>query len=141
MDTKKTHTREQIERDLSIVYDALASMINGVIITDLDGEIEYANPAFIKMFEYDEKKDIIGKLASSLFVNHEIKTFSDVERIIAGEKGETEEFLAQHKDGSNFWVEVSSSTVTDKEGNVVLRGIYSRTKNEENGIPKISASR
>ncbi len=110
-----------IEKELSIVYDALASTINGVIITDLEGKINYVNPAFLKMFEYNNKYDVINKYADELFVAKEVKSLSDVEALIERFPGETEEFLAHGKDGTKFWVEVSSSTVTDKEDRVVGR--------------------
>ncbi len=115
------HDRDYIEKELSIISDALESTINGVIITDLEGRINYVNPAFIKMFEYNDVSDVTGRLAHNLFVTKEVKTFSDVEALIERQPGETEEFLAHRMDGSKFWVEVSSSTVTDKDDKVVGR--------------------
>ena len=99
------------EEILSIVYNALESSINGVIIAGLDGKIVYANPAFIRMFEYDDSSQVTGKLAANLFVDTEIRQFSDVEKSIDTEDGETKEFRVNRRDGSTFFVEASSTTV------------------------------
>ena len=108
-------------RDRSVLYDAMNSSINALIIADMEGIIEYVNPSFLRMFEYDNKNDVLGKLAGDLFVDGKVKSFSDVEEIIDREEGYTEEFLAHRMDGSTFYVEVSSSTVKDEKGNAVGR--------------------
>jgi PAS domain S-box-containing protein len=113
--------KKPVEEVLSIVYDALNSSVNGVIITDLEGHIKYANPAFLKIFEYDDSFQIVGKDAADLFPSEQVHKFSDVKAIIDEKKGETEEFTAQHKDGTKFPVAVSSSNVTDDKGNIVGR--------------------
>jgi PAS domain S-box-containing protein len=113
--------RRRAERLLSIVYDALNSAVSGVIITDKKGKIRYANPSFLSMFEYEAEKEVIGKNAEELFANREIRRFADVEAIIGRSKGETEEFLVLRRDGVTFHVEVSSSSVNDKIGNIMGR--------------------
>ena len=118
---KESIKRRRAERALSIVFDALNSSVSGVIITDKKGKIRYANPSFLSMFEYKAKREVIGKYATELFVDQEIRRFADVKAIIDKSRGETEEFLALRKDGKTFHVEVSSSSVTDKAGNTVGR--------------------
>ena len=113
--------RKKLEEELSIVYDALSSSVSGVIITNLAGRIQYVNPAFLRIFGYREKIEILGKNAVDLFPTEDIKKFADVKAIIDETRGETEEFIAQHKEGTNFPVEVSSSNVTDNIGNIVGR--------------------
>ena len=107
--------RDRAEKELSIAYDALDSSVNGVVITNLEGRIIYANPSFVVMFEYGSKESVIGKYATDLFASDDIRKFSDVEAIINRKNSETEEFTATHKDGTTFAVEVSSSAVTDKK--------------------------
>jgi len=113
--------RKKLEEELSIVYDALSSSVSGVIITNLGGRIKYVNPAFLRIFGYREKTEILGKNAVDLFPTEDIKKFADVKAIIDETRGETEEFIAQHKEGTKFPVEVSSSNVTDNIGNIVGR--------------------
>ena len=113
--------RKKAEEELSIVYDALNSSVSGVIITNLEGRIKYVNPAFLKVFGYRKKSEILGRNAVDFFPTEEVNKFADVKAIIDETKGETEEFVAQHKNGTKFPVEVSSSNVTDNNGNIVGR--------------------
>lgn len=108
------------EEALSIVYDALNSSVNGIIITDLQGKIHYVNPAFLRIFRYEES-EIIEKNAVAFFPSEGVKKFADVKAIIDETRGETEEFISRRKDGSEFLVEVSSSNVTNREGDIVGR--------------------
>jgi PAS domain S-box-containing protein len=106
---------------LSIVFDAVDSTVGGIIITNNYGQITYVNPSFLRMFEYNDKSEIIGKNASDFFPGNEIRKFADVGSIIDLTDGETEEFTVQRKDGKAFVVVVSSSNVTNSEGNIVGR--------------------
>jgi PAS domain S-box-containing protein len=112
-------TKSNRDMDLSIVYDALSSTLSGVIITDIEGKIKYANPAFINIFEYRDNDDIIGKFAADIFEASKIRKFTDIEFIIDKGKGDTQEFNVYRKDGSIFPVEVSTSIVSDEKGNVL----------------------
>jgi PAS domain S-box-containing protein len=106
---------------LSIVFDAVDSTVGGVIIANNDGQITYVNPSFLRMFEYTDKSQVIGKDAAELFRGEEIKTFTDVQAIIDLTSGATEEFSVQTEDGRLFIVEVSCSNVTNSDGTIVGR--------------------
>jgi len=105
---------------LSIVVDAINSAVGGMIITDLEGFIRFANPSFCKMFEY-LSTEVLGKNAAELFSAKEVRKFSDVITIIDISRNDTEEFMVESKDGQNFAVEVSASNVTSASGQVVGR--------------------
>jgi len=113
--------RQQLEKELSIIKDALDSTASGIIITDEWGAMQYANPAFLRMFEYGNKTEIKGNAAADLFASQEVRRFADVENIIDKAKGAIEEFTVLKKDGSMFHVEVTTSAVTDHEGHDVGR--------------------
>jgi PAS domain S-box-containing protein len=99
----------------------LDSTASGVIITDERGVIQYANPAFLRMFEYSSKTEIKGNYAADLFASQEVRRFADVKIIIDKAKGAIEEFTVLKKDGSMFHVEVTTSAVTNYEGHEVGR--------------------
>lgn len=105
---------------LSIVYDAINSSVGGMIITDKEGLIRFANGAFCKMFDY-EPDAILNKNAVDLFSTREVRTFSDVIAIIDISKNDTEEFIVKISDGSKLIVEVSASNVTDASNQLVGR--------------------
>ncbi len=112
---------KQAQEELSLVYDALNSSVSGVIITNPDGKITYVNPAFLRIFDYHDKAEILGKNAAGLFATDEVTKFSDVQTIIDETRGETEEFEAHRKGGAAFPVEVASSNVADHTGKIVGR--------------------
>jgi PAS domain S-box-containing protein len=113
---KESTERRLVEEELNIVYAALKSAPSGVIITDRKGSIKYANPAFLRMFECESKKEVTGICVGKLFATQDGRSFSDIEAVIDKSKGETEEFPALRKDGTIFHVEVSTSSITDNEG-------------------------
>jgi PAS domain S-box-containing protein len=113
---KESTERRLVEEELNIVYAALKSAPSGVIITDRKGSIKYANPAFLRMFECESKKEVTGKCVGKLFATQDGRSFSDIEAVIDKSKGETEGFPALRKDGTIFHVEVSTSSITDNEG-------------------------
>ncbi|MDY6838386.1 MAG: PAS domain S-box protein [Thermodesulfobacteriota bacterium] len=110
-----------LKEALSIFYDAIDSAVGGMIITDLSGRIRYVNPAFLRMFEYHDKAEIIGADAAVLFASKKVKSLRDVRAYIDLTQGATEEFVVLHKDGTKFYVEVSCSNVTNDKGHVTGR--------------------
>ena len=112
---------KSLKEALSIVYDAIDSTVGGIVITNLEGRITYVNPAFLRIFEYAEKSEVLGIHAADFFDSKEIKSLADVRTIIDLSSGTTEEFVVVRKDGMTFHVEVSSSSVTDSSGNIVGR--------------------
>lgn len=101
---------------LRVVYDALNSSASGVIITDRAGKIIYVNPAFLRIFGYREKAEVLSRNSADLFTRKEIVKLSAL-LDEAGEK--TQEFFARHRNGTFFPVEVSSSKVTNGNGRVL----------------------
>ena len=113
--------RGLVEEELNTVRAALNSAASGVIITGQKGRIEYANPAFLRMFEYESQIEVTEKYAAELFAYQGRRRFIDIESVIDKSKGETEIFPAVRKDGTIFHVEVSTSSVTDNGGHDVGR--------------------
>ncbi len=113
--------RGLVEEELNTVRAALNSAASGVMITDKKGRIKYANPTFLRMFEYESQIEVTEKYAAELFAYQGRRRFIDIESVIDKSKGETEIFPAVRKDGTIFHVEVSTSSITDTEGHDVGR--------------------
>ena len=105
---------------LSIIIDAVNSSVGGMIITDLNNIIHYANPSFCRMFDYTVD-EITGMNAADLFSTKEVRTFADVISIVDISRDKTEEFIVEKKNGYEFIVEVSASSVTSVSGKIVGR--------------------
>jgi PAS domain S-box-containing protein len=108
-----------LRQALSIVYDAIDSTVGGILIANLEGRITYVNPSFLRLFEYIDKEEVLGNNVADFFASKEIKSLADVAAIIDLTTWATAEFAVVHKDGTRFYVEVSSSNVTNDKGNVV----------------------
>ena len=113
--------RDYAQEEWSVLFDALESSVNAILITNLEGRIEYVNPAFLSMFEYGQKSEVLGRNAADLFHSEKIIKFTDVKAVIDKAEGETEEFTVLRKDGTTFPVHASSSNVTDTDGNTIGR--------------------
>lgn len=95
---------------------ALSQLPTGVIITDLDFNMEYANPIVGVLTDY-KTEQLIGKPLKILIAHdyferyqHEIK-----QRLLAG-KLWVDEFQNKRSDGSLFWVSASISGVYNDNG-------------------------
>lgn len=106
------------EAILRLHYQALESISQGVLITDADRRITYANRAFQNMTGYSES-DILGKTPSFLH-----KSDLDVELLdelrAALNEGDTfnGSLLNYRKDGEPYWSDLSITPVKDNEGKI-----------------------
>lgn len=116
----KDLSRQTAQDALSIVVDAINSTLSGIIITDLNGAVRFANPSFCSMLDYSHD-DIVGMNAADVFSTKEIRTFSDVVAIVDISKDDSQEFVVESKEGRRFVVEVSASNVTSSSGEIVGR--------------------
>ena len=78
--------------------NAINSTVGGLIITDLNGTVRFANPSFCRMLDYS-LGDISDMNAADLFSTTEIRTFSDVVAIVDISKDDTQEFAVENKEG------------------------------------------
>jgi PAS domain S-box-containing protein len=126
---------QQAREQISIAYDALNTASSGIIITDADLRVRFANPACLRMFKYAVPGDIIGKNAAGLFAAEKFNQFADLKLVLQHSRGQTQELLVQCPDGTSFPADVASSDVTDSQGVVVgkmaaLLDITARKKTE-----------
>jgi PAS domain S-box-containing protein len=128
--------RKGLEEELKVVYGALNSAKSGIIITDKKGSIQYANPAFVRIFEYKSGKEVTGRYAAELFACHEGCRFPNIEDIVDKSNEETEEVQLLRKDGTICDVGVCTSIITDNEGHDVGRMASFVDITERNQIEK-----
>lgn len=111
----------QPKQDSHIAFQAIASSLNGVILTDIDGRITYANPAFVAMFKYDGLRAVLGRDAAELFADTNLRSLADVEQRMPDAIWEPEELVSRHKNGTEFPVMVTCTTVRDEAGKTIGR--------------------
>ncbi|MGA1876185.1 MAG: PAS domain S-box protein [bacterium] len=106
--------RKEIERVLRIKDSALASSINAFGLADLEGKIFYVNSSFLKMWGYDDSREVLGKSVIQFgYRENRVKEIIEAVRNFGNWRGED---LARKKDGSPFETQVWVNMVTNEAG-------------------------
>ncbi|MEW6616768.1 MAG: PAS domain S-box protein [Thermodesulfobacteriota bacterium] len=109
--------QKQAEDAMRVKDNAIASSINAISFFSIDGHITYANDSFVKMWGYDDEKEVLGKLNSELWITKD-ETQETLEALIS--KGSwIGELKGKRKDGLLFDVLLSASLVRDKVGKAI----------------------
>ena len=106
--------RKRMEEDLQIRENAIASSINGIGISDLDGNIIYINDAALKMWGDADASEVIGASALSLAQSEEEAIA--IYQAVLEKGGWTGEVSGFRKDGSPITVLLSASLVHNDKG-------------------------
>jgi len=89
-----------------------------IVITDLDGRIEYVNDTFVETTGY-ERSEAIGKLASLLGENTgEGQAYREMHEAIVSGLSWCGELPSRRRDGRLYWERVLVAPVKDREGRV-----------------------
>ncbi|HUT66279.1 MAG TPA: response regulator, partial [Spirochaetota bacterium] len=101
---------DQQRRELFIKNHAIHTYVNGIMLTDLDGNITYVNPAFLRMWRFNDS-DKVKELQCTQFLG--TTDFGIIMKVLKTEHGWHKEFTAQCKDGSTFELVISASLIKD----------------------------
>jgi len=109
--------RKRMEEELRVKDFAIASSIDGIGISDLEGNIIYVNEAALKMWGADDPSDVIGTSALTL-AQSEAEALEIYQSIM--EKGSwSGEVSGFKKDGAPITVHLSASLVKNEKGEPV----------------------
>ena len=113
--TEKSKTEKEIKK----LYRAVEQSPASIIITDTEGNIEYANPKFTKLTGYT-LQDVIGQNPRILNYGAMPSTYYELlwKTIKSGEEWRGE-FLNKKKNGELFWEYASISPVKDSKGKII----------------------
>ncbi|MEW8492490.1 MAG: EAL domain-containing protein [Candidatus Thiodiazotropha taylori] len=110
--------RKQTEKELNKLSRAVEYSSSAVIITDINGYIEYVNPKFTEITGYT-RNEVIGKNPRMLSSHvTEKASYDDLWATITSGKEWRGEFYNQKKDGNQYWARASVSGVRDDQGNI-----------------------
>lgn len=106
------------EKQLRLITSGLEAAVNGVLITNVSGVIEWANPAFLAMTGFSAA-EVLGKTPRMLKSGTQPQEFyRDLwQTILAGESWQGE-LINKRKDGSQYHEFMSITPVLDASGNV-----------------------
>ncbi len=105
--------KHEMERERIIRNEAIESSINGILLSDLDGNINYANMSFLKMWKYKAKDEVINSPIVKFWRNKG-KTVEIMDELFKNGYWHGE-LTAEKKNGKFFEVEISANIVKNKK--------------------------
>lgn len=109
--------KSNIERQIRIKDNAISSSINAIAIADLNGNINYINQSFLKMWGYKDKKEINEKPLVK-FWKQKGKQVEIIDTLL-NKGGWIGELEAERKNGEHFDVQVSANAVKNKKDEAI----------------------
>jgi PAS domain S-box-containing protein len=106
--------RKQVEIDLRVKDNALASWGSGVLIVGLDKKIAYANPAWLRMHGYDDDAEVIGTAPFESIIDRTQHT--RIREALYTTGSWIGEVVSQRRDGTTFDAELAINSVTAADG-------------------------
>ena len=118
---KSEDARKQAEEALRESEEELRlmveSMAEGIMVSDLGGNIVYVNQAVVRMHGYDDKQELIGRSAFELVAKKDhTRAMSNLKRILKEGQVRNVEYTFLRRDGSEFDAELSAAPLKDVSG-------------------------
>ncbi len=112
---------ERIAASEARVRAVLDSMADGVLVVDTKGEVVDANAAAVKLFGFERKEQLLGpieRVAKTVELHHpdgQPFTFDErvTSRVLRGEAVRGAELRLTKEPGSELWLSINGSPVTD----------------------------
>ena len=124
----------QSEEKLRVMFQSVAE---GIVVTDLEGNVLEANEAAARQGGYDNKEELIGLTSFQTISPKDLaRAIEDAKRSLAKGYRGAGEYTLLKKDGTEFIGEVNSSFIKDASGNpvaivAIIRDITERKRAEE----------
>ncbi len=109
--------RKWMEEELRIKENAIDNSLSAVAMYDVEGKITYANQAFMKLWGWDKKEELLGKPYWMFFKSDEV--VKDIAGAMIKRQAWEGELVARRRDGKEVLVHVFSAIVNDNLGNPV----------------------
>jgi PAS domain S-box-containing protein len=110
-----TTERRRAEQALQLKDQAIASALNAIVITDATNRLIYANPAFLRLWGYNDEHEVLGRSPLDFAEPTTAQALIDRLRAYGAWQGE---LTATRKDGTSFDALISANTVYDAQGNI-----------------------
>ncbi|MBF0573252.1 MAG: response regulator [Desulfamplus sp.] len=111
--------RKQAEREIKKLSQAVEYSPVSVVITDVNGNIEYVNRKFTQVTGY-RREEAIGQNPRILNAGHRTKSyFTNLWNTILDGREWKGEFVNKKKDGDIYWEAASISPVFDENGKIL----------------------
>ncbi len=111
--TERRHTEQQ----LRIKDRAIESSITAIALADMQGELTYVNPAFLRLWKLDATADMLGRPVTEFWVSS-----ADAEAVVQTLTERDDyvgELRARLADGTQADIQLTASLVRDADGHPV----------------------
>jgi len=108
--------KNQVSRELDVISAAMTSYIKGVMIIDNEGKILYVNTAFLRLFGFRSKAEVIGRSVDELAPKELTQILLKREEILRRKDKKSEDFLVYEKDDSKIYIKTIFSVVVNQKG-------------------------
>ncbi len=124
--------KKELEQNLAIRDNAIEMSINPIAIIDFNGFLTYVNNAFISVWNYETKEEVTGRHYDCFW--KPVKALQERIKVMCKGSGGgwMEEVPATRKDGSSFFVRISSSLIKGKnqETHSIMASFLETTENK-----------
>lgn len=110
--------RRQREELLRTEHNAIQNAANGIAIADVDGVLEYVNPAVARMWGHGSAKELVGHDICSLWKDPGAAR-ALIQNVLTKKETKSDELVAVRKDGSEFHVALAATCNIDTDDEVV----------------------
>lgn len=116
----KTENIPQAKQQLLTAEALLETMIDGLVVVDVNGNIIQCNNAYARMHKFTTCEEMIGINLSELVAEKDKKkVMDDVKRSLETGISSNFEHVSKDKTGKEFFVLVNASAIRDEVGKVV----------------------
>ncbi|PRX29479.1 PAS domain S-box-containing protein [Orenia metallireducens] len=110
---------KKIREELEIKEQVIDNSLNGIIYTDIEGEVIYANDSFLKMWGYDELNQIFGQDIFELGILNNQETIIEKLDSIYNKGYWMGETTAWRRDGEEFEALLFANAIKDNLNNII----------------------
>jgi len=132
-------SKKETTREIETITIAMEQSASAIILTNIDGNMEYVNKKF-KLITGYKKEEVIGKNINILnSMIHGKDFYEKMWKTIKNGKEWNGEFCNKRKDGSLFWCNSSISPVKDEQGRIIkFLAVTEDTTEKKNFIEEIT---
>jgi PAS domain S-box-containing protein len=135
--TAQKRAEETLQAREALYRSLVETAPDSIILTNLEGEILFCNQQTALMYGYPCAEDMMGCNVFDLIdTEDQERAWANTTRVLAGETIRFAEYTVLKRDGTQFWVALNASLVSDAQGNPqafigVTRDITTRKQMEK----------